>query len=339
MTAMGWCVGTVLFAIAAGAAAEADFFVAPSGKDTGSGRRAEPFATLGKARDAVRALLATDRERDVTVLVRGGVYRLDRTVVFSLADSAAPGQRIHYTLDSTDPTPESPRYTKPFGLDRPATVRAKAFAPGCTDLVGATAHFASPPEPIADGFETTPLGSHPLDAQVHEENADMTIRISDAHAAAGTRSVRFIDGPGQRYPFNPHMYCKTTFTTGRMVGRFALRVDAATHFYYQWRDYTRGYQRGPTVTIRPGGKLVHNDRELATIPIGQWVRFEVTCTLGDTAPTFDMKMHLPGKPQPLAFTALACEAGFRKLDWIGFVAVGQKRTVFYVDDIEVRRGD
>jgi glucose/arabinose dehydrogenase/mono/diheme cytochrome c family protein len=43
------------------------------------------------------------------------------------ADAAA---RIHFTLDGTAPSPETPRYTQPFELARPTLVRAAAFRDG-----------------------------------------------------------------------------------------------------------------------------------------------------------------------------------------------------------------
>ncbi|MBE3070044.1 MAG: hypothetical protein IMZ66_07390, partial [Planctomycetes bacterium] len=60
----------------------ADFYVAPAGNDAWSGTRAAasadgsdgPFATLARARDAVRGLIAKGLKADVTVLVRGGTY-------------------------------------------------------------------------------------------------------------------------------------------------------------------------------------------------------------------------------------------------------------------------
>ena len=59
----------------------ADFFVSPKGKDTWSGKLAEPgkndgpFATVARAREAVRAMLKTQKEpRRVRVVLRGGTY-------------------------------------------------------------------------------------------------------------------------------------------------------------------------------------------------------------------------------------------------------------------------
>ena len=79
-----------------------DFHVATNGSDAWSGRLAEPngndgpFATLERARDAVRGLKAQGAGKDIVVLVRGGTYRVDKTVVFGPEDSAEGAQTITY---------------------------------------------------------------------------------------------------------------------------------------------------------------------------------------------------------------------------------------------------
>ena len=68
----------------------ADFYVSPQGSDAWSGTLATtdgdasdgPFATLARARDAVRELKRRQPARDIVVLIREGVYTLDQTVVF-----------------------------------------------------------------------------------------------------------------------------------------------------------------------------------------------------------------------------------------------------------------
>ncbi len=72
----------------------ATFFVATDGNDANSGTEAKPFATLQRARDAVRNLkrAGTDRE-SITVIVRGGTYHLAASLTFNAQDSgteAAP---------------------------------------------------------------------------------------------------------------------------------------------------------------------------------------------------------------------------------------------------------
>ena len=76
----------------------ADFYVSPTGLDTNDGKTVNTaFATLAKARDAVRALkagLATPQ--DITVLIRGGTYHIDETVTFTPQDSGFDGYNVIY---------------------------------------------------------------------------------------------------------------------------------------------------------------------------------------------------------------------------------------------------
>jgi hypothetical protein len=73
-----------------------DFFVSPRGKDTWAGKLPEPgeddgpFATVGRAREAVRALLrALDRPRPARVVLRAGTYYLDSPLEFGPEDSGS----------------------------------------------------------------------------------------------------------------------------------------------------------------------------------------------------------------------------------------------------------
>lgn len=81
----------------------ADFFVSTKGSDSWSGKLAEPnadktdgpFATLERARLAVRKF-KQDHAKDILVLIRGGVYKLEETVVFGLEDSGEKKSIITY---------------------------------------------------------------------------------------------------------------------------------------------------------------------------------------------------------------------------------------------------
>ena len=81
----------------------ADFFVSPRGKDTWSGKLPEPgkddgpFATVARAREAVRALLRTlDRPRPVRVVLRAGTYDLDAPLEFGPEDSGSRDAPVVY---------------------------------------------------------------------------------------------------------------------------------------------------------------------------------------------------------------------------------------------------
>ncbi len=99
-------VGSLLLVVAAQPAlsAEADFYVAAAGNDSNAGTAAAPFASLARARQAVRDQVAAGLTRDLLVLVRGGTYPQTETLAFGPEDSgterysityaAAPGERV-----------------------------------------------------------------------------------------------------------------------------------------------------------------------------------------------------------------------------------------------------
>ncbi len=84
----------------------ADFYVSLNGNDRWSGTRADPaadradgpFATLDRAREAVRELKRRDpgRHRAVVVMIRGGTYYLRRPVTFGPGDAGTPQAPVIY---------------------------------------------------------------------------------------------------------------------------------------------------------------------------------------------------------------------------------------------------
>ena len=90
-------------AVCGAAEPQADFFVSTGGSDDWSGKLAQPdarrtdgpFATLERARDAVREL-KKGKSTDIIVLVRDGTYQLSRTIAFGPEDSAVGESTITY---------------------------------------------------------------------------------------------------------------------------------------------------------------------------------------------------------------------------------------------------
>jgi len=73
-----------------------DFYVSPKGNDSASGAIDAPFATLARARDAVREL-KTHKKSDIRVYLREGHYKINKTIVFSPKDSGNNNQTITYS--------------------------------------------------------------------------------------------------------------------------------------------------------------------------------------------------------------------------------------------------
>jgi len=78
------------------AASAVDFYVAPDGNDANPGTRDRPFATIARARDALRARIAEGLSADLTVLIRCGTYRLVEPVVFEPEDGGNDRFRVTY---------------------------------------------------------------------------------------------------------------------------------------------------------------------------------------------------------------------------------------------------
>ena len=94
---MGLLAGVLLFASVVPLRA-AEFFVAPDGNDAHAGGKEKPFATLERARDAVRELNAAKKfpTEGVTVWLRGGVYLRERAFALDARDSGRPGAPVVY---------------------------------------------------------------------------------------------------------------------------------------------------------------------------------------------------------------------------------------------------
>jgi hypothetical protein len=74
---------------------QATFHVAPNGSDANPGTDALPFATVERARQAVRTINKA-MTGDIVVVVRRGTYRIDRTITFDAEDSGTGGHSVIY---------------------------------------------------------------------------------------------------------------------------------------------------------------------------------------------------------------------------------------------------
>src|SRR6266480_1891110 len=86
----------ILVGMLFGPAALADFYVSPGGSDAGAGTLASPFASLEKARDAVRAAKQSSPTRGgaVTVWLRGGDFVRTNALALSALDSGSEGAPV-----------------------------------------------------------------------------------------------------------------------------------------------------------------------------------------------------------------------------------------------------
>lgn len=87
---------------ASAAAGAAEFHVSPRGADTAPGSPGKPFATLARAREAVRADIAGGMKQDAVVVVHGGTYFLSEPLRLDERDGGRDGRRVVYRAAAGD---------------------------------------------------------------------------------------------------------------------------------------------------------------------------------------------------------------------------------------------
>ena len=199
-----------------------------------------------------------------------------------------------------------------------------------------------PPQPIMEDFEDVPVGEKPPGAVVSEDTGVMeaVVRVTDETAASGKRCLKFSDAPGQKHPWDPHIWYEPRFKEGLLEGRFALRLEQGAIFSHEWRTAGNPYHTGPSLRVDGEGNLTAGGKKLLQIPLGKWVKFEIVAGLGTEAKAkWDLAVTLPDAKDPQRFAGLPCSPDFKSLFWYGFVSDAIAKTVFYVDDIQLRPRD
>jgi len=196
-----------------------------------------------------------------------------------------------------------------------------------------------PPTPISDDFEETQPGQKSVGAVTSEDPnvKTATVRVSEEASASGKRSLKFIDAAGQKHSFDPHLYYQPHFKTGLLTGSFNLRMDPGAVFFHEWRTGGHPYHAGPSMRIEADGTVKAGEKELLKIPIGKWIRFEISAGLGSEANgKWTLSMLLPEANEPQTFSALPCSANFKSLEWLGFVSNASQPSAFFLDDVSLK---
>lgn len=119
--------------------------------------------------------------------------------------------------------------------------------------------------------------------------------------------------------------------------RFAVRLEPGAIFVHEWRDASQPYLVGPSIRIDSEGQLFAGSKPLCKVPIGQWIRLELSASLGNQASgTYRLTMEAPGQ-QVQRFADLPVgSAGWKALCWLGFVSAADAKTSLYLDDLQVQ---
>ena len=195
-----------------------------------------------------------------------------------------------------------------------------------------------PPIELQDDFETTPIDEPPANAVAHSEGKGDRLVICDENAASGLHCVLFQDRQGLEHAFNPHLVYRPDHGRGRTSVRFALRLAPGAALCHEWRQYPGKpyYHTGPSFHIRDG-QLTLGGKQRMTLPVGQWLRFEIGCTHGDGADgTWSLTVTLPGEaPRQFSNLAVGSPGPYNRLTWLGFISEADADVQFWLDDMEI----
>lgn len=186
---------------------------------------------------------------------------------------------------------------------------------------------------LEDGFEETPVGATADLAFTSGETEAATIRVSAAQASTGKHSLQFRSGPDLAHPY---VYYAPNITSGTVMLRYDIRVGRGSVVRNEWRDAADPYRVGPSLVIDGAGRLSAAGEELAVLPTGRWLHFEVVCGVGSRSEgRWTLTVAASGQPL-LANRTLSCDPKFQEVRWLGFVSGGSEPTALYLDNISLR---
>jgi hypothetical protein len=192
------------------------------------------------------------------------------------------------------------------------------------------------PRPFQTGFEGLEPGTQPLLPDCYQDNDTYRITVTDAVAAEGSNSLAFRDGPTE-HSWNPHLVYQTNWSSGRLRCEFSVRLQAGARLTHEWRTSMPPFvAAGPHLDTDEEGRLLLPGRDPVQLPLNQWIRFSVTCPLGDTpGRTWSLDVHLPDGTRN-TYNDLSLPDAFDRLGWIGFIAAGTQEASFNLDNVSLK---
>ncbi len=245
--------------------------------------------------------------------------------------------------------PESPALKlgfKPFDWKLAGVTGDDAWKKKAATDFGPMKYGVKPKAPamkLADGFEGTPIGGKPAQAQgVYKKKAGL-MQVVGEGAAKGAHCLQLADGPDVEPAYEPHFYYLPMHERGTTHVAFDVKIEANYHLLHEWRDNSaangKAYQSGPMFEIRKG-VLMSLGRKLADVPANTWMHIDVRAKIGDGCDyTFDLTLTLPGA-QPQRFEKLPFAGKLlRKLDWIGFISPSKEAAKCWLDEIVIENSE
>jgi len=196
--------------------------------------------------------------------------------------------------------------------------------------------MTSPPPPPPLTFrEDFEGGGFAPGTQVSQDEKLGSVEVVETEGArSGTRALLLRDEAGQEHRYLPYIHFAPDHQEGVSRCRFALRLGPGAVFQHEWRSGGHPYLAGPSLLVEEG-RIRASGRELIALPENEWVELEVSAPLGDEAGSWILTVTLPDEA-PRTFEGLANrDAGWRTLDWLGFISQADLESEIWIDDLEL----
>jgi hypothetical protein len=193
---------------------------------------------------------------------------------------------------------------------------------------------------LSEDFETTPVGKFPeKPIWTAQDDAETAIRVTDEAAADGERSLAFVDSPDARASFVPYLMMRPRrLQRGRAKLSLDVRLEPGAKANIELRDEgVKPYLVGPSLRFTGEGKLLAHDKELATFPVGEWIRVEMMLGLGYSEPTYDLTIARRGQEARKFAKLRYRDATFFRCSWLGITSYGTAASKLYIDNIRLER--
>jgi hypothetical protein len=195
-----------------------------------------------------------------------------------------------------------------------------------------------PPFVVNFDFEGDEPGAEPLGLKVLQGGEQASLVVSAKTAAAGDQGIEFLDAPGLKYGFAPHLYCNPSYSTGKVQLSWDMlnSPDAPANFYVEVRQWdVNPYLVGPTVSVAADGRVTAGGRDIGVIPLGEWVHVEIGVDLGEGKPkTCRFTLGVPGR-EPIVAEIPYVSRAFEKITWLGISSTSDAATLFYIDNLKL----
>jgi len=176
-------------------------FISPTGNDqSGKGTKEQPYKTVYKARDEVREIIARGLTNNITVLLRGGKYYLDSTLIFSNNDGGFDDYWITYSnYENEKAEIIGGKPITNWKLDKGNVYKADIAENWNFHTLFEADLFAFKarnPNAISENGNYTPAYNRVLGMDLKRPNEIITIQKEDMPAAEDTLNLEFMLWPG-----------------------------------------------------------------------------------------------------------------------------------------------